>query len=258
MRLEPYIRERKEKKEILLMTHIVLGYPSFEDNREVIRQMVENGVDCIELQIPFSEPMADGPVILKANQDSIAKGTTVADCLQFGKEMCDLYDIPFLFMTYFNIIYKYGEETFLTHAHEAGIAGLIIPDLPPEEGSSFAQAAKDKGIDPIFIYAPTSSSKRMAALAEYGSGFIYCTARRGVTGKKSEFGPAFSNYLERCRKATTLPLAVGFGIQSKADIGELEGKADLAVIGSKTITLVEEFGTGAVGPFIKELLGNRP
>ena len=257
MRLEPYIRKRREKKEILLMTHLVLGYPSFEDNREVIRQMVENGVDCIELQIPFSEPMADGPVILKANQDSITKGTTVADCFSFGKEMCDSYHIPFLFMTYFNIIYKYGEETFLNNAREAGIAGLIIPDLPPEEGASFAQSAKEKGIDPIFIYAPTSSSKRMAELAEFGSGFIYCTARRGVTGKKSEFGQAFITYLERCKNATALPLAVGFGIQSASDIEELEGKADLAVIGSKTISLVEEFGTDAVGPFIQELLGNR-
>jgi tryptophan synthase alpha chain len=125
MQLEQILRKRKEEKDILLMTHIVLGYPSFAANREIIRQMVENGVDCIEMQIPFSEPMADGPVILKANQDSIAAGTTVKQCLEFGAEMAATYDIPFLFMTYYNIIFKYGEEAFFARAGASGIKGLI-------------------------------------------------------------------------------------------------------------------------------------
>ncbi|MBU1140431.1 MAG: tryptophan synthase subunit alpha, partial [Proteobacteria bacterium] len=106
MQLEQQLRDKRNEKDILLMTHIVLGYPSFAANREVIRQMVENGVDCIEMQIPFSEPMADGPVILKANQDSLAAGTKVEDCLTFGAEMAEKYDIPFLYMTYYNIIFK--------------------------------------------------------------------------------------------------------------------------------------------------------
>lgn len=238
------------------MTHIVLGYPSFDDNRSVIKQMVENGVDCIEMQIPFSEPMADGPVILKANQESIAHGTTVTDCIEFGNEMCSTYDIPFLYMTYFNIIFKYGEERFIDAACRGGISGIIIPDLPPEEGAEFCEKAKASHIDPILIFAPTSTDERMKTLSGIGSGFIYCTARRGVTGKQSEFGADFSTYLARCRAATSLPLAVGFGIQSRADVLEITGKADMAVVGSKTITLVDESGTDAVGPFIRELLGN--
>ena len=137
MQLEQILKKRRQEKDILLMTHIVLGYPSFEVNRQVIRQMVDNGVDCIEMQIPFSEPMADGPVILKANQESIAAGTTIADCLEFGAEMADTYDIPFLFMTYYNIIFKYGEERFLQKTRDAGLKGLIIPDLPPEMGEDF-------------------------------------------------------------------------------------------------------------------------
>ncbi len=237
------------------MTHIVLGYPSFETNRKVIKQMVENGVDCIEMQIPFSEPMADGPVILKANQESIARGTTVVDCIAFGSEMTATYNIPFLYMTYFNIIYKYGEEQFLEDTRKSNISGLIIPDLPPEEGAEFCRNARQKGIDPILIFAPTSTEQRMKTLVTHGSGFIYCTARRGVTGKHSEFGADFSSYLGRCREATTLPLAVGFGIQQRSDILEIAGKADMAVIGSKTITLVDEHGEEAVAPFIRELLG---
>lgn len=256
MKLEQILRERKASKDILLMTHIVLGYPSFETNREVIKEMVENGVDCIEMQIPFSEPMADGPVILKANQDSLAHGTTIEDCLNFGAEMCATYDIPFLYMTYYNIIYKYGEQRFLERAAEAGIQGLILPDLPPEEGGTLCTGAKEYGMAPIMIYSPTSTMERMAELSGYGAGFIYCTARRGVTGSHSDLDSGFLTYLNRCRQATSLPLAVGFGIQNRGDIEALIGAADIGVVGSQTIKLVDEQGSAAVGPFISQLLGN--
>ncbi len=235
------------------MTHIVLGYPSFEVNRQVIHQMVENGVDCIEMQIPFSEPMADGPVILKANQDSLAHGTTVSECLEFGAEMAAAHDIPFLFMTYYNIIFKYGEKPFFTTAKNGGIQGLIVPDLPPEMSPDFFKYAKELEIAPILIYAPTSTDDRMAELDTFAGGFIYCVARRGVTGAKSEFGSEFNHYLERCRAATSLPLAVGFGIRNREDVTAIIGKADMAVIGSQTIQLVDEKGVEAVGPFIAGL-----
>jgi len=253
MNLEKNLRIRQNNSTILLMTHIVLGYPSFEVNRQVIKQMVENGVDCIEMQIPFSEPMADGPVILKANQDSLAQGTTVEQCLEFGSEMTTAYDIPFLFMTYYNIIFKYGEKPFLMAAQKAGIQGLIIPDLPPEMSPEFFNYAKDLEIAPILIYAPTSTDARMTELNTFADGFIYCVARRGVTGAKSDFGNKFDHYLNRCKTATKLPLAVGFGIQDRADVEALIGKADMAVIGSKTIQLVDEKGAETVGPFIAGL-----
>ncbi len=255
MKLEEILRQRKAGKDILLMTHIVLGYPSFETNREVIKAMVENGVDCIEMQIPFSEPMADGPVILKANQDSLARGATIDDCLAFGAEMCSTYEIPFLYMTYYNIVYKYGEQRFLDQAVKAGIQGLILPDLPPEEGADLCATAKQKGIAPIMIYSPTSTDERMQELADYGAGFVYCTARKGVTGTHSELDSEFTSYLARCRRATPLPLAVGFGIQNRADIEALIGVADMGVVGSQTIKLVDQQGSSAVGPFIAELLG---
>ncbi len=253
MQLEEQLRNKLEQKNILLMTHIVLGYPSFDTNREVIKQMVENGVDCIEMQIPFSEPMADGPVILKANQDAIASGTTIEACLAFGKEMAKSYDIPFLFMTYYNIVFKYGEEAFFKRVKTANIKGLIIPDLPPEQGETFFTLADEYDIAPILIYAPTSTDERMKQLDTFARGFIYCVARRGVTGKKSEFGEDFGEYLNRCRAATTKPIAVGFGIQDREDVSALIGKADMAVIGSQTIRLVDEKGSNAVGPFIAGL-----
>jgi tryptophan synthase alpha chain len=253
MNLEQQLKVRLQHKEILLMTHIVLGYPSFAVNRQVIGQMVASGVDCIEMQLPFSEPMADGPVILKANQDSLAGGTRIADCLDFGAEMAAAHDIPFLFMTYYNIIFKYGERPFFARAKEAGIRGLIVPDLPPEQGETFFRLADEYEIAPILIFAPTSTDERMRELDRVGRGFIYCVARRGVTGRKSDLGADFADYLRRCRAATTKPLAVGFGIQDRADIQALTGLADIAVIGSQTIRLVDAKGPEAVGPFIAGL-----
>jgi tryptophan synthase alpha chain len=235
------------------MTHLVLGYPSFEVNREVIRQMVENGVDLIEMQIPFSEPMADGPMILKANQESIVKGAKVGQCLEFAREMTTEFHIPFLFMTYYNILYKYGLEEFINRAYDINIQGFIVPDLPPEEGGEYLEQLKSRNMAPIQIFAPTSTKERMQELTQNGAGFIYCVARRGVTGRKTDFDQDFNEYIKRCRSATSLPLAVGFGIRSKDDIDFLTGKADIAVIGTETIRLVDEMGADAVGPFIAGL-----
>jgi tryptophan synthase alpha chain len=253
MQLTEYLRKQKAQKDILLMTHLVLGYPSFEVNREVIKQMVDNGVDLIEMQIPFSEPMADGPMILKANQDSIAAGTKVKDCLDFAAEITASHQIPFLFMTYYNILFKYGVEEFFKKAVEINIKGFIVPDLPPEEGEEFLALAKKYDLAPIMIYAPTSTEERMQELANHANGFIYCVARRGVTGKKTNFDQDFGDYMARCRRGTDLPLAVGFGISDKDDVDFLTGQADIAVIGTQTIRLVDEKGPEAVGPFIAGL-----
>ena len=251
--LEKSIRETLAKKKILLMTHLVLGYPSFAVNREVIRQMVASGVDLIELQIPFSEPVADGPMILKANQEAIASGVRLQHCLAFAAEITAEYHIPFLFMTYYNILFKHGLETFIGAAADMNIRGLIVPDLPPEEGGEYLDLMRRQQMAPIQIFAPTSTKDRMRHLAEKGAGFIYCVARRGVTGKKTDFDRDFSSYMERCRSATSLPLAVGFGIRSREDVNFLTGKGDIAVIGTETIRLVNEKGPEAVGPFIAGL-----
>ncbi|HET98624.1 MAG TPA: tryptophan synthase subunit alpha [Desulfurivibrio alkaliphilus] len=253
MTLEQELRTKLAEKNILLMTHLVVGYPSLAVNREVIGQMVAAGVDIIELQIPFSEPVADGPVILKANQEAIDAGIRVRECLEFAAEMATTHPIPFLFMTYYNILFKYGVESFLEKTRAAGLQGLIIPDLPPEEGEEYLAGCRRLDLAPIQIFAPTSSSERMRYLASQGAGFIYCVARRGVTGAQTSFDREFDHYIQRCRQATDLPLAVGFGISSAQDVAMLKGRAEIAVIGSATIRLVEERGPAAVGPFIAGL-----
>jgi tryptophan synthase alpha chain len=254
MNLQEDLQQRLQNKKILLMTHLVLGYPSLETNREVIRQMAENGVDCIELQIPFSEPMADGPVILKANQDALAGGIRVQDCFAFAKEMANEFpQINFLFMTYYNIVYRYGLEKFIADTAAIGLKGFIVPDLPPEEGEEYLTLSAKYDMAAIMFFTPTSTDKRMNEVAEKGSGFIYCVARRGVTGEHTEMDAGLSNYLARCRRATTLPLAVGFGIASREDVAMLEDMADMAVIGTATIKLVDRKGASSVGSFIQGL-----
>jgi tryptophan synthase alpha chain len=251
--LEPYLAKRRKEKEILLMTHIVLGHPTFDDSMRIIEAMVKAGVDLMELQIPFSEPIADGPVILRANQMSLASGTTVKKCFEFARKVAQRFDIPFLFMSYYNILFKYGVERFGEQMVDCGIKGAIVPDLPPEEGSDYIQTLKRFGLAPIFLFSPTTTDSRMKYIASFAQGFIYCVARKGVTGMETDFSRDLKAYLGRCRRATDLPLALGFGVKEKRDVDFLKGKTDIAVIGSHTIRLVEEKGIEAVEGFIKSL-----
>jgi tryptophan synthase alpha chain len=247
------IKQQLAHKDILLMTHIVIGYPTLQASMEIVEQMVDAGVDLMELQIPFSEPIADGPVILKANQQALATGITVEQCLDFAEKVSKRFDIPFLFMTYYNILFKYGVEKFAEQMASRGVCGAIVPDLPPEEAGDYLGAMQDNNLAPIFIYAPNSSDQRMKKLAEYGQGLMYCVARKGVTGSQTDFCHQLDNYLARCRKATDLPLALGFGVSDKKDVDYLKGKADIAVIGSQAIRVMEQQGIQAVGDFIRSL-----
>ena len=251
--LEQYIENRLKEKDILLMTHIVIGYPDFDTSYRIVEQMVGAGVDLMELQIPFSEPMADGPVILHANQKSLENGATVKKSVDFAKTVTRAFDIPFLFMSYYNILFKYGVADFTDCMTGCGIKGAIVPDLPPEEGGEYLSAMKTRDLAPIFIYSPTTPDDRMKQINAVARGFIYCVARKGVTGLDTRFSNQLGEYLGRCRKATDLPLALGFGVKDRDDVNFLKGKADIAVIGTRTIQLMDESGTDAVGDFIAGL-----
>ena len=251
--LEDYIRQRMEEKEILLMAHVVVGYPSIEESFDLVQTIVEAGVDLMELQIPFSEPIADGPVILKANQAALADGIRVDDCFRFAHKVTSAFDIPFLFMTYYNVVFRRGAESFFAEAREAGICGAIVPDIPPEEGESYMAAAAANKVDHILIFSPTSPPQRISYLARFGRGFFYCVARKGVTGAKTDFSTELDEFLWRCRRATELPLALGFGVSSREDVEFLRGKAEVAVVGSQALRLLNTNGIWAVGDFFNSL-----
>ncbi|HET7545001.1 MAG TPA: tryptophan synthase subunit alpha [Polyangiaceae bacterium] len=251
--LEAYLRQKREQQEILLMTHIVLGYPNFDTSLRLVETMVESGVELMELQIPFSEPIADGPVILHANQLALSAGSTVARCFEFASEVARRFPIPFLFMSYYNVLFKHGTSAFVRRMAQANLKGAIVPDLPPEEGREYLTAMAESALDPIFIYSPNTKPERLSSLASHGRGFIYCVARKGVTGSRTAFSDDLGAYLARARAATHLPLAVGFGVKERADVDFLRGKADIAVVGSETLRILDQRGPGAVGPFLKSL-----
>jgi len=251
--LEAYLRQKREQQEILLMTHIVLGYPDFDTSLRLVESMVEAGVELMELQIPFSEPIADGPVILHANQLALQGGSTVARCFEFAAEVARRFPIPFLFMSYYNVLFKHGTAAFVSRMAKANLKGAIVPDLPPEEAQEYLTAMAGSALDPIFIYSPNTKPERLASLGSHSRGFVYCVARKGVTGTHTAFSDELSLYLSRARAATQLPLAVGFGVQNRADVDFLRGKADIAVVGSETIRILDQQGLAAVKPFLQSL-----
>ena len=252
--LEGYIKERREQRDVLLMTHIVIGYPDLDRSMRTVEAMVTAGVDLMELQVPFSEPIADGPVILHANQQALAGGITVRQCLEFAGECTRRFEIPFLLMSYYNILFRYGVGRFIERMSDLGLRGAIIPDLPPEEADDYLAAISRVDLDPIFIYSPNTTEERLRYLAEHAKGFVYCVARKGVTGAKTDLSVELAAYLERCRAATHLPLAVGFGVKDREDVGFLHGRADIAVVGSQSIRVLDEQGVLGIEAFVGGLV----
>jgi len=235
------------------MTHIVIGHPNFDTSLRLVEGMVEAGVDLMELQVPFSEPIADGPVILRANQEALSGGATVARCFELAAEVTRRFDLPFLFMTYYNVLFRQGVAPFVGRMQAAGLRGAIVPDLPPEEANEYLTAMAAQALHPIFIVSPNTKPERMKQLGQSGRGFLYCVARKGVTGSATVFTDELSGYLARARAATTLPLAVGFGVKDKDDVDFLRGKAEIAVVGSETLRVLEKSGVAGVKPFLAGL-----
>ena len=174
-------------------------------------------------------------------------------CMDFGKEVAGRFPIPFLYMTYYNILFNYGVARFADHMKDAGIKGAIVPDLPPEEAKEYLDSMGRNQLAPIFIFSPTTSDTRLATISQVVDGFVYCVARKGVTGDQTNFSNQLDDYLDRCRAATKLPLALGFGVKEKSDIQFLKGKVDIAVIGTQALRLVDDKGVDALKGFIGDL-----
>jgi len=251
--LTEYLAQRAQHSKILLMTHIVIGYPSIEESLRLVESMVEAGVDLMELQLPFSEPIADGPVIAGANHAALNVGVTVDQCFSLAERVVGKHAIPFLFMSYYNLMWRRGTKQFVRQMADVGLGGSIVPDLPLEEADVYLQACKQYALAPIFIYSPRTPLDRMVKIAKVAQGFIYCVARTGVTGQQTQFDQDLAGYVARCRTATELPLALGFGVRERRDVAYLEGKVDIAVVGSETLRIIDQQGVSAVGGFIRSL-----
>jgi tryptophan synthase alpha chain len=253
--LEGHVRERLEKRTPLLMTHAVVGYPSLEANWAMLEAMEAAGVDLVELQLPFSEPIADGPAFAKANQLAIQAGTTWSTYFDFAARAGKRFRFPLVFMGYYNSVFRMGAERFCARLADAGMRGFIVADLPPEEAIQLNAMARAHALDPILLMTPASSPERLAEIARQASGFVYCLARKGVTGKRTDLSRGVEEFLARCRTATPLPLALGFGIRTPADLRALRGLADIAIVGTACLEMWEERGEGAYREFLKALTG---
>lgn len=251
--LEEFIQKKRETKDILIMAHAVLGYPGFEENEKVL-EIFSRYVDIFELQIPFSEPIADGPAITRANHIAVANEVTTDRCLDFLKKIIPKYpEKAFVLMTYYNILFTAGLEKFIREVKDLGVHGLIVPDLPPEEGKDYLHLCKKHGVNSIFIATPTQNVNRLRRIQKNSSGMVYAVLRAGVTGAETSFNEEALQVLDRYRKYINLPLAVGFGIQDRSAIEFLQGKADVAVIGSALLKSYDEGGADKMEGLLKSL-----
>ena len=254
MSLANYIVEKRKKKDILIMAHVVCGYPSFEDNMQALQVMQSAGVDLVELQFPFSEPSADGPLFAQANEESLKSGTTIDQCFDFMKQATELFSFKILMMGYYNTVFKMGEEEFLRRLASAGGVGYILPDLPLEEAQNLNSMAIEEDISPIVLMTPTSSDERLVKLGAASRGMVYVVARKGVTGSKTIIGDNVLKLVEKCRKYTDVPIAVGFGISGREDVDALRGHADVAIVGSAALRTWQQYGVSGLNNLFSSLL----
>ena len=243
--LEEYIKLKLQSQPLLLMMHTVVGYPSLEDNWRMLECMCKAGIPLVELQMPFSEPIADGPVFVRANQVALQQGMNRDRYFEFMTRANREFKFPLLFMGYYNPVFRLGHAAFCRSLKAAGGRGYIIADLPPEQASELDVMAGEMGLDPIHLMTPTNSEARLREIAENASGFVYCVARKGVTGRKTELGQDVIDYLERCRRLTSLPIGLGFGIKTTDDLALLKGHADIAIIGTACLDIWEKQGETA-------------
>ncbi|MFQ5660730.1 MAG: tryptophan synthase subunit alpha [Gammaproteobacteria bacterium] len=251
--LKTYLEGKLKESQLLLMTHCVVGYPSLEENWRMLEGMRDAGVALVELQMPFSEPIADGPLFVKANQLALESGLHRDDYFDFMQRASAAFDFPLLFMGYYNSVFCMGEAAFCRKLKDAGAQGYIIADLPPQEAIALDRQARDKGLHPIHLMTPTNTEARLREIAANASGFIYCVARTGVTGKQTVLDSALADYIQRCRRVTDLPVALGFGIRTVADINMLKGQVDIAVIGTACLEIWERHGEQGYREFLESL-----
>lgn len=229
---------------------LTAGDPTLDKTADYITCLAAAGADLIEIGIPFSDPVAEGEVIERANQRALTGGTTTDKIFAMVKNVRTQVKIPLVFLTYINPIFTYGSERFLAQCAAVGIDGLIIPDLPFEENRAFKQLAQTYGISVISLIAPTSE-QRIARIAADAEGFIYCVSSLGVTGVRAEIKTDLPSIISTIRRATDVPVAVGFGISTAQQAKEIKQYADGIIVGSAIVKIIEQHGAHAEDPLAK-------
>jgi tryptophan synthase alpha chain len=248
--------EFRKRSRVALMPYLPLGFPTMELSLELIRTVAKAGADVIELGIPFSDPLADGPVIQHATQIALENGMSLAKCLKMvAAARAGYVDIPLLLMGYYNPILRFGVDRFARGASEARVDGLIVPDLPPEEASELKDACRRNSLDLVFLAAPTSTEDRLAKVAAATSGFIYLASLTGVTGMRDALPPELEEFVSRVRALTDKPLCIGFGISSGETARRVAEIADGVIVGSALVSRIQDPDTAlkSAGEFVRDL-----
>jgi len=228
-----------------LIAYVTAGDPDLKTTVSLALRLAEAGADLIELGVPFSDPLADGPVIQEASRRALENGATVRGVLETAREIRRNSDIPLILMTYYNPVYQFSLEAFVQAAVSAGVDGLILPDLPLEESGPLLEAGDGAGLDLIPLVAPTTTDKRLRAIAASARGFIYCVSVTGVTGYREEIQTDIAKFTKRVRETTSLPLAVGFGISGPDGAAQMAAHCDAVVVGSAFVKIIAEKGAQA-------------
>jgi len=264
-RIDSRFRELRERQAKGLVVYLTAGDPSLDATGKLLLALDRAGVDVIELGVPFSDPLADGPVIQRASERAVRGGTTLRRILERFPGWRESVRAPIILFSYYNPILQYGLENFARDAARAGVDGALAVDLSPEEATAYVDVMRAQNLDTIFLASPTSTDARLERASQLSSGFLYLVSRTGVTGERSEISATLQPLVERARRHTSLPLAVGFGISSPAQVRAVQSVADAAVVGSAVVHAIEEQYAGE-GPaaierlvrWLKEGTGEKP
>lgn len=242
--------------------YITAGDPSLEATEQIILELERSGADIIELGVPFSDPMADGPVIQRASERALTNHVSVRDCLEVVRRVRQQSEVPIVLFSYLNPLLSIGLDRLAEELKSAGVDGVLATDLVPEEADEFRAALKSADIDLIFLVAPTSTDQRIKLIAEASSGFVYAVSRTGVTGVRQSLSEAASSLVQRVRRFTDLPIAVGFGISTPEQVNEVWRHADAAVVGSRIVAEIEaciasDDVVSRVGRLARDLVSSR-
>jgi tryptophan synthase alpha chain len=259
-RLEKKFTELKKLEQKAFIAYITAGDPSLDSTAKLVREFERQGADCIELGVPFSDPIADGPVNQEAAMRALKNPVGIRQILDTVRDIRQDSDIPIIFFAYYNSILSYGLKQFVHDAAECGLDGTLILDLPPEEAGEYKSLMDAYGLATIFLVSPVTPDERLGLIAKFATGFIYYVSQMGVTGERDRIGESIPNMIEKIRKITTTPVAVGFGISQPEHVIEIARYADGVIVGSSIVRRIGESGgkTGfekEVGKFVGSLTG---
>lgn len=251
-------KELRKKNKKGLIIFLTAGDPDLKTTFELVKEIEKNGADIVELGIPFSDPIADGPIIQASSQRALKNNVNIKKILEMTKELTREINIPVILMSYYNPVFKYGIEKFLKDCRISKVAGLIISDLLPEESQEIRELSKKNDIDLIFLISPTTSERRIKTISRFSKGFIYCVSRTGTTGIQKKLSEDLEEFIKKVRKITKKPLAVGFGISESSHVKEVAKISDAVIVGSAVVKLIEEnlkspYLIKKVGEFVKRL-----